>query len=174
MSEYENLKQEYETARNDLEPRIWLKARHVVTGQKFVRELAHLAGLTGDLRFVVALEAIRDNDLVDEELGFRKNTFHHLFAPAYKEWDDWAFVIVEENLREGVSLRIACARAASELRLEANSFEAAIKDAERTWRKYKAGGKELERVLEDIFPGDRMLLEPFRKELESRESLVIP
>jgi hypothetical protein len=142
MGRYEELRAAFEAQDDGLSvtPGSRNTAEHVVTGPAFVKELALLADYTGDVRFLGALEAIAEKQLVDARLRWRRDLAHHVFVPSYKATEDAIFVAVEEAIEDGRTRRVAFAEAVVEIGIKAQSFDAAVKFVERLWRRYRRAG----------------------------------
>ena len=169
MDRYAALARMYEAQkRQDTRHRIY--ARHVITAPDLLKQLFMLAELTADVRFADAARAVIDLDLVDGRATWRRDIPHHLFAPMYKQWDDLAFVSVEHFLSIGLSRRLAFAETVVELRLAANSFDAAVKYVQRLWKAYKAEVRSTDEVKRQISIADQLQRERDRF-LRMRERL---
>jgi hypothetical protein len=111
-----------------------------------LKELGLLHAISGDDRFMAAVDAIAANELIDLDCNWVRD-----FVPPANENDlqylkDVAFCGVEMNLNRRMSLRLACAQFVAAWPWIGHSFEAAVKEVERLWRSYRAAGKTFGQV----------------------------
>jgi hypothetical protein len=126
---------------------------HVVRASEFVRELQLLSLASGDVRFLKALDALHDNGLIASSGAWATSPSHSLALIRSGQLKLDIFERVEHARSCGASMRNAYACAAAVLSMPANSFHAAVKQAERVWKSFRAkGGETLEHVgtLEDL------------------------
>ncbi len=148
MSRLEELKEEFERSKKGPNYRRGsrLNINHFVTAPLFIKQLERLAIATCDVRFTSALEAIGDCKLLTASGGWKRDMYYHMLEPWYQEWDDRLFLHVATLQQEGCSFRLACAEAVVALQLNAHSFDAAMKYAERVCRSYRKSGLTFEEV----------------------------
>jgi hypothetical protein len=90
---------------------------------------------TNDTRFLLALAALCDHDIINFDKGqFRKNWKSPRVAEARAEVDQHLFEGISDLVQRGASLHRTCAEFAALLPIKANSFDAAVKKLENFYR----------------------------------------
>jgi hypothetical protein len=127
-----------------------LDTPHIVTGPEFKKQLSWLADVTGDSRFVSALSALGDCELLDQRGNWRRDILHTYLGMWTTILNYKLFIGIEQRVQSGVSLRLACAEVVNKQNLPGQSFDAVCKAVERLWREYKRQGltvSEAERLV---------------------------
>jgi hypothetical protein len=135
--DYKEAKEAWELARasSKLLPKFTIE-RHVTSGIQFVSQLVNLSFATDDdPRFQEVYNALVEHDLIDQTtLQWKKG----LAPPSVQDLNQMMKKMminrVDDFVAEGRSHRQAFALIAAAMRIEANSFEAAVKMIERIWR----------------------------------------
>lgn len=100
---------------------------------EFVIALEKLHMITGDARFLGAVEALRERGIVSGYSWVHKSPFP--FVNSLEErYKDKAAQLVGQFVGHGVSARLAIANTVANLQWPGNSFPAAFKAVERLWR----------------------------------------
>jgi hypothetical protein len=122
----------------------------VVTAGRFISELILLYTETRDTRFIEARNALYENGLLDQS-GWRRR-----FVRSYeRSYEEYVAVTVWGYVREGSSLRMACAELVWLWSWPGQSFEAACKELERLYRSYQEAGVDFGRLADEIMSDDR-------------------
>ena len=110
----------------------------MLRGPDFVGELERLASATGDPRFVNAIRALIEHGIIDKNYNFKR--WQLPFAAKHEANQNRRMVNqIHEWVKEGMSIRRACAQTAAINGLRAASFAAAIK---RLQLLYSSTGKK--------------------------------
>lgn len=105
---------------------------------EFVISLEKLHMITGDARFLGAVEALRERGIVSGYSWVQKSPFP--FVNGLEErYKDKAAQLVSQFVERGVSARLAIANTVANLQWPGNSFSAAFKAVERLWRANASG-----------------------------------
>jgi hypothetical protein len=135
--DYKEAKEAWELARatSKLLPKFTVE-RHVTSGMQFVTQLVNLSfAADDDPRFQELYNALVEHDLIDQTTCRWKKG---LAQPSVQDLNQRMKKItingVNDFVAEGRSHRQAFALIAAAMRVEANSFEAAVKMIERIWR----------------------------------------
>jgi hypothetical protein len=123
---------------------------HVVTAGRLMNELALLYNITRDIRFYDARKALWENRLLTSRGAWRKKFDGDRGEHARKGYHDTVVLSVRDSIKEGISLRMACAETVAVTGIPGHSFEAACKDVERLYRSYVKAGVDFGQ-LEDEF-----------------------
>jgi hypothetical protein len=123
---------------------------HVVTAGRLMNQLVLLYTITRDVRFYDARKALWENRLLTSRGAWRKNFDGDRGALARKGYYDSVVLSVWGSIKDGMSLRMACAETVAATGMAGHSFEAACKDVERLYRSYVKAGVDFGQ-LEDEF-----------------------
>jgi hypothetical protein len=109
-----------------------LEQPHKITAKDLIAELNRLARDTYDFRFDWAIEALEENELIDENSDWRRG----LVSRAQSEIDSDLMAAMAEAVQKGLSIRIAAAGVAARNAVPAASFDAAVKRLQRLWHEH--------------------------------------
>jgi hypothetical protein len=127
-------------------------------GGDFFQELLNCHALTGDQRFLDAAEALHENGIIDVKFNFTRWQ-PPMLRKAKRNLELLKLNWIHQKIRRRVSLSRACAELAAKTGHRANSFTAAIKDLEKSYRR-EASNLELPKEDEE---GLRLEVDKFRQ-----------
>ena len=129
----------------------------MVTSGRLQEELMLLYTETRDPRFIGALDALRENDLLDGRGSWRPRYISPRFFLGHRSHEAICVLSVWEQMKWFNSLRLACAFLVSHWQLPGQSFEAACKELERLYRSYAKAGVDFGQLADEISSNDREL-----------------
>src|SRR5215212_5056919 len=148
---YEELEAQWKQVRtgktSDLRPE---GIDHVVTAGRLMHELTLLYNVTRDVRFYDARKALWQSGLLTSRGAWRKNFGGARAALASKGCHDNVVLAVWARIKDGSSLRMACAESVALSGMAGHSFAAVCKEVERLYRSYVKAGVDFGK-LEDEF-----------------------
>ena len=108
---------------------------HDARGPELILELLHLYLNYKDDRFAEAIDAILELRLVDQKGNWRREGSGNGFKKSSSARNKQEYLTrMSAALAQGVTLRMAAAKVATDAHVRANSFDAAVKKLERLWR----------------------------------------
>jgi hypothetical protein len=132
-----------------------LPSFHFVTGPEFLNELGLLHGMTEDQRFLDVIDALAEYEMMDLQCNWDRNYVPNTGRAKVKYFEDFIFCFVELKVRNGMSVRIACAEFVAGRAWPGHSFEAAVKEIERIWRRCRKTGEPVGQVAARLLSNDR-------------------
>jgi hypothetical protein len=125
--------------------------------------------LTNDRRFLLAMQALVEHDIVDESGRFAKGwrTAKQLVLKA--QYNRYLRNMIDELVESGWSLHRTCAETAAKIPVRANSFEAAVKKLELFHSRHKDDRREqLRRISYHLSKLDVAVFDAFGRTIKDR------